>query len=80
MNKIIAPLLMSLAAISCSQQESDPATVAATATTVDSGVYVAALANPARPEADRGRDAGRQPAAVLEYFQIAPGTEQHGRA
>ncbi|MGI9270910.1 MAG: class I SAM-dependent methyltransferase [Woeseiaceae bacterium] len=73
MKKIIVPLLMSLAAISCSQPESDPATVATTAPDVEVDVFVAALENPARPESDRGRDAGRQPAAVLEFFGIAPG-------
>lgn len=73
MNKIIAPLLMSLAAISCKHHGSDSPTTEATASNVDPGIYAAALANPARPEADRGRDAGRQPAAVLEFLQIAPG-------
>ena len=33
----------------------------------------AAVASPARPEADRARDADRQPAEVLEVFGIAPG-------
>ncbi len=34
---------------------------------------LAALANPARPAADRTRDKARQSAAVLRFFRIAPG-------
>ncbi len=33
----------------------------------------AALANPARPEADRARDAARKPAEVLQFFGIEQG-------
>lgn len=36
-------------------------------------VYAEAVANPDRPAADRERDAGRKPAAVLEFFAIGPG-------
>ena len=32
-----------------------------------------AVANPARPEADRARDSNRKPAEVLEFFEIKPG-------
>jgi predicted methyltransferase len=38
-------------------------------------VYEAAVANPQRTDADRGRDAGRRPAAVLEFFGIEPGMQ-----
>ena len=31
------------------------------------------LADPARPQADRDRDAGRQPQRVLEFFGVGPG-------
>ena len=34
---------------------------------------LAALANPARPAADRTRDKARQSAAVLRFFRLAPG-------
>lgn len=37
--------------------------------------YSAALADPARPAADRERDAARKPAALLEFAQIAPGEQ-----
>ena len=33
----------------------------------------AILADPARPEEDRGRDEGRRPGRVLDYFDIGPG-------
>jgi len=36
-------------------------------------IHVAAVANPQRSVADRDRDAGRKPAAVLDFFAIAPG-------
>lgn len=35
--------------------------------------YAAALADPARPEADRARDVARKPADLLTFAQIAPG-------
>lgn len=35
--------------------------------------YSAALADPQRPQADRDRDAARQPAAVLAFAQVGPG-------
>lgn len=35
--------------------------------------YAAALADPARPAADRTRDAARKPAELLAFAQIAPG-------
>lgn len=73
MLRIMAPLFMVLLAISCSQQADEPAAEKVAAQRVDPAVYAAAVENTARPDADRGRDAGRQPAAVLEFFQIAPG-------
>ena len=36
-------------------------------------IYEDAVANVARPEADRARDEGRKPAEVLEFLGIAPG-------
>jgi predicted methyltransferase len=40
----------------------------------DSGSpYVAAIEHPGRSEEDRGRDSGRKPADVLEFFGIVPG-------
>lgn len=37
------------------------------------GHIAAAVANPARPDADRARDEGRQPARVLEFMGVKPG-------
>ena len=77
MKKIIIPLLVALAVAACGQPDSEPAAqepaAKAAPAAVDPAVYAAAVANPARPEADRERDAGRQPAAVLEFLQVAPG-------
>ncbi len=41
--------------------------------TAQSSIYADAVANAARPEADRARDAGRKPAEVLEFLGITPG-------
>jgi predicted methyltransferase len=38
-----------------------------------SNEFAAALADPQRPQADRDRDAARQPAELLAFAQIAPG-------
>jgi predicted methyltransferase len=51
----------------------DDATVPADETTTS--IYLDAVANLGRTEADRARDAGRNPAEVLEFFGIAPGMD-----
>lgn len=38
-----------------------------------SGAYAAAVADPARPAADRARDAARHPAELLAFARVAPG-------
>jgi len=43
------------------------------ATEAGVSIYAAAVASNARPESDRARDAGRKPAAVLEFLGIEPG-------
>ena len=75
MKRLVTAFLIALLTISCSQQESEPGAEKAMDDRIDPAIYAAAIENPARPDADRGRDAGRQPAAVLEFFQIAPGME-----
>lgn len=40
-----------------------------------SSAVTAAVANPARPEADRARDADRKPAEVIAFAGIAPGAK-----
>jgi predicted methyltransferase len=69
-------LLLSLAA--CGEAPApEPAATAAAANggemTTDGSIYADAVANAARTEADRERDAGRKPAEVLEFFGIEPG-------
>lgn len=62
----VALFLLGWTAVACSHHDTTPAAV-------EPSVYAAALANPARPAADRERDAGRKPDQVLEFFAIAPG-------
>ncbi|MCH7833810.1 MAG: methyltransferase type 11, partial [Proteobacteria bacterium] len=40
---------------------------------IDGAIYADAVANPARSDSDRARDAGRKPAQVLDFMRIAPG-------
>lgn len=75
--KQLTVFLLSLGMAACGQQAEDPADsseapapVAAAAVVVD---YAGAVGNPARPEADRERDAQRKPAEVLEFLGIEPG-------
>ena len=67
LTRVGAPALLALVIAGC-QQQSAP-------TSVDTGVdpYAAAVENPARSDADRARDPGRQPAAVLEFVGVTPG-------
>ncbi len=73
MKTLVATLALVLLSISCSQPDDEQAAPATDSNFVDPAVYAAAIANPARPEADLERDAGRKPDAVLEFFGIAPG-------
>ncbi len=74
---IATPILLALALGACGQHADDKHATdsvavdepAAAATTI----YEDAVANEARPAADRERDAGRKPAAVLEFLEISPG-------
>ena len=73
MKRIMTPLILSLAVVACGQQATETAIDEVADAGIDPAIYAAALQNPARPAADRDRDAGRQPAKVLEFFGIAPG-------
>ncbi len=73
MKRIVASLILAFATLACSQQDSGPSVSSADSSHVDPSVYAAAVANTSRPEADLSRDAGRNPADVLEFFGIAPG-------
>ena len=78
-NSIISRGLTSVLAIAlvsaCGPQSAEPEATTATATAPEPAVsvYETAVARAARPESDRARDAGRQPAAVLEFLGIEPG-------
>jgi predicted methyltransferase len=57
----------------CGQPASDPAPDITESAEPEVSIYAAAVENPSRPEADLARDAGRQPAEVLEFLGIGPG-------
>ena len=62
-------ILLTLILGACGQQADEPAAVTAAPEPAIS-IYVAALANEARPDADRERDAGRKPAEILAFLGI----------
>jgi predicted methyltransferase len=84
-NSIKIEALTSLVActliVGCGQQAAEPpAEEPATASAMESvaeeaavSIYVAAIASAARPDSDRARDAGRNPADVLEFIGVEPG-------
>ena len=83
MNKFIACISLAIFLSACGQNESNesagsppvPEPAMADAEAVDSSVYANAVANAARLEGDRDKDATRKPEAVLEFLGIAPGDQ-----
>jgi len=73
MKTTVAQFSLILFLSACGQQASDPVPASSETTEPEVSIYAAALDNPARPAADRERDAGRRPAEVLEFFGIEPG-------
>lgn len=80
MKKIIAFLTLAFVVTACDRPASEaepaatePAPAAAAVVEPDVSIYAATVASETRPEADRARDAGRNPEAVLEFFGIQPG-------
>jgi predicted methyltransferase len=81
----LLPVLAVIFMSGCGQQSSEPASsdtsseetteAAAEAMPTERGasVYEAAVASAARPDSDRARDAGRKPAAVLEFLGVERG-------
>lgn len=65
-------ILLSLVLMAFGHATAAPIAAEAPANAV-TAVYEAAVANSARPAADRARDAGRHPAKVLEFIGIVPG-------
>ncbi len=71
-------LLAASALFACSQKTPEPTADAGTTESTDDApppmsMYEAAVANAARPDADRERDAARKPADVLEFIGVQPG-------
>ena len=52
-----------------------PVAYAGQASTSSDSIYVDAVQQSGRSDADRARDAGRKPAEVMEFFGIAPGMD-----
>lgn len=65
-SRIATLVLLGLSLGACGQQAGEEPAAA-------TSVYAAAVANEARPEGDRNRDASRKPAEVLEFIGIEPG-------
>lgn len=75
-NHILLTLVFTLALAGCGDSTTDAPASAVdkpAADTAAESVYTRAVANPARTEADRERDATRKPAEVLAFFGIKPG-------
>jgi predicted methyltransferase len=73
-------VILSFAVMACDQtSETTPGSSAAAPTTAPAvsapDIYDTAVADAARPESDRLRDAGRRPAEVLRFFGIEPGMQ-----
>ncbi|MDH3547291.1 MAG: methyltransferase type 11 [Gammaproteobacteria bacterium] len=73
MRKLIAQFALAVFLAGCSQPGPEDAVGTSAPAAVDASIYADAVANSARPAADRARDPGRKPAAVLEFFAIRPG-------
>ena len=73
MNKTIATFLLAFLLVACGQHNHGHVVHGAESHDVDPAIYASAVANPARSDADRARDAGRKPAEVLKFFGITPG-------
>lgn len=78
-NLTLLPLLMCTMISACgdrsAEQHDDSTTQEASqaSPSANASIYTMAVENPARPEADRERDADRRPAAVMEFLGIKPG-------
>jgi predicted methyltransferase len=74
---IASGTILALTLGACGQHADDQQTTASVVEEASAApatsIYEDAVANDARPEADRARDAGRKPAEVLEFLGIAPG-------
>jgi len=73
MKTVLALSTFALFIAGCGQQSGDPEPVASVPAEPDVSIYAAAIDSATRPEEERASDAGRQPAAVLEFFGVQPG-------
>ncbi len=74
MTKTTLLAIASLLTLGCSSDTPDPAPTTPAAESAPAvSIYAAAVAADTRLEGDYARDAGRQPAAVLEFFGIEAG-------
>ena len=81
MPRILATILILIVAGGCQQEAGTPSAdispqpepAAVDEGVADVSIYAAAVANPARLDGDADRDAGRQPAAVMEFLGIGRG-------
>ena len=71
--RILAMLLLTAGLAACSQEPQEQGEASDAPAEPAVSVYATAVANEARPEADRARDTGRKPAEVLEFIGIQPG-------
>ena len=68
MQQKLALILVTILLSACSERSKSASDSAAT-----DNLYAQAVASSQRTDADRSRDAGRRPAAILEFFDIEPG-------
>ncbi len=71
--RTVSVLLIAATLVACGQQQDESAPAPETPTEPAGSIYAAAVDDPARSDDDRGRDAGRKPAEVLEFFRISEG-------
>ncbi len=73
MHKLIAHFALAIFVAGCGQPGPEDAVDISAPAAIDVSIYADAVANPGRAPTDRTRDAGRKPAAVLEFFAIRRG-------
>lgn len=73
--RIAIGLMLAVSLAACSSGEEATPEPSADEAVYEASTYTAAVDDPARPEADRERDAGRKPAELLAFAQIDIGEE-----
>lgn len=70
---VAASIILAMTLAACGQQADEEHAAEEAPAAPATSIYIEAVANDARPEADRARDAGRKPAEILEFLDIQPG-------